>query len=330
MSRFVTRILDRFFTPREPEPYAGPTQPWLVWLLLCTVMLIFPGLGFLSALVGLIDVVAGRPVDPLGDYSVPLIVANIVFTAVPIALVWGCLRLTGDRMMRIGLIATPLGRTARETWWSFVWVYAVCGAIQIALSLLLATIPYAERLSANVQIGTDVSFVDLAITAIPAAICAGLLEEIVVLGFAYRMLERLGLSDRAILTILVALRMSFHLYYGLTAIVLLPWAFVSVIFYRRYRRLWPLIIGHAAWDICAILSSASDLADLIGLAVIVVLMIAAIIVAIVRWRRVRRGPLLTVQIPRPRPAWVGRPAARYPPRHAVVASRGDSSSGAFP
>ena len=304
MSRFVTRVFDRFFTPRLPEPYAGPSRRWLVWVLLCLVMVIFPGLGFLSALIGLADVIAGRPVDLLGDYSLLLVVANIGFTAVPIAMVWGFLRITGDRLMRIGLVAKPARQTAHETWWAFVWIFGVCGAISIVLDRAILQIPYVERLTADVQIGASMSFADLAITGISAAICAGLLEEIVVLGFAYRMLERLGLSDRAILVILVALRMSFHLYYGLTAIVLLPWAFASVIYYRRYRRLWPLIIGHAAWDIYAILSSASMVAEFAGLAVMALMTIIAIIVAILRWRRARRGPLLTLEIPRPRPAWV--------------------------
>lgn len=328
MSRFVTRVFDRFFTPRMPEPYAGPSHRWLVGALLGLVMVIFPGLGFLSALIGLADVIAGRPVDPIGDYSLFVVVADIAFTAVLITMVWGFLRLCGDRLMRIGMLAKPAGQTARETSWAFVWLFVVCGVIAIVLDLAILQIPNAERLTADVQIGADVSFVDLALVGIPASICAGLLEEIVVLGFAFRMLERLGLSDRAILIILVTLRISFHLYYGLTAIVLLPWAFVSVIFYRRYRRLWPLIIGHAAWDIYAFLGSASVAAEVIGLAVMVLLTITAIIVAIVRWLRARRGPLLTLQIPRPRPAWIGDPAAMSPWPRVEDAGRDGSASAA--
>lgn len=308
MSRFVTRVFDRFFTPRLPEPYAGPTHRWLVWLLLCAVMLVFPGLAFLSALIGLADVIAGRPVDPLGDYSVFLVVFNVIFTAVLIAMVWGSLRLTGDRIMRIGLVATPVGRSVRATWWTFVWIFALTGLFQVGLSLLIAAVPYTDRLTADVQLGADVSFAQLAAAGIPASICAGLLEEIVVLGFAYRMLERIGRSDRAILVVLVALRMSFHVYYGIDVIVLLPWAYLSVIYYRRYRRLWPLIVGHAAWDIYAILSSASVAAEFAGLGLMLLMTLAAVTVAILRWLEVRRAPLLTLEIPRPRPAWIHAPS----------------------
>jgi len=304
VSRFATRVFDRFFTPRLPEPYAGPTHRWLVWLLFSVVMLVFPGLGFLAALIGLADVVAGRAIDPLGDYSLLTVVANVAFTAVPIAMVWGFLRLSGDRLMRIGLVGAPVGETVRATGWAFVWIFLLSGVFQVALDPVIAEIPYADRFSADVQIGADVSFAELAVAGIPASICAGLLEEIVVLGFAYRMLERVGRSDRAILGILVALRMSFHLYYGVTAIVLLPWAFLSVIYYRRYRRLWPLIIGHTAWDVYAILSTASVVAEIAGLAAMGLLMVVAVTVAVVRWLKVRRGPLLTLEIPRPRPAWI--------------------------
>ena len=303
MSRFVTRLFDLFFTPRFPEPYAGPAHRWLLWLSFVVVMLIFPGLAFLSALIGLADVIAGRPIDPLGDYSLATSAANVIFTALPIGLAWVFLRLSGDRLIRVGLVARPARETARATWWTFVWIFVLGSVFHITLGLLFSVIPYADRFSADVQIGSDVSFGQLAAVGIPAAICAGLLEEIVVLGFAYRILERLGLSDRAILAVLVALRMSFHLYYGLTALVLLPWAYLSVIYYRRYRRLWPLIIGHAVWDVYAILSSVSDWAALAGLLVTGLILLAVIIVAIVRWFEVRRGPLLTLQIPRPAPLW---------------------------
>lgn len=319
MTRFPTRVFDRFFSPRMPEPYAGPTQRWLLWLLLCAVLLVFPGIEFLSALVGLADVVAGRQVDPLGDYSVFTTVVAVVFSAVPIAMVWGFLRLAGDRMIRLGLLARPARETAAATWWTFVWIFAFGGVLEFGLGILLSFVPYADRYSAQLDLGGNVSLTRLAAVAIPTAISAGLVEEIVVLGFAYRMLERAGLSDRAILVLLVILRMSYHVYYGVGALVLLPWAFLSVIYYRRYRRLWPLIIGHALWDIYAIVSSTSAVAQVVGLGMTALLVAAAAVVATVRWLRVRHGPLLTLEIPRPRPQWTApRPSSGGPSMDRLV------------
>lgn len=293
-----------------PEPYAGPTRPGLLWLLFALVMLVFPGLPFLGALIGLADVIAGRPVDPLGDYSVLGTVTDLLFSAVPVAMIWAFLRLTGDRLIRLGLLVRPAGETIRAAAWAFVWIFALGGVFEFTATLLLSGVPYADRFSAQLEVGQNVSFGRLVAVGVPAAIAAGLVEEIVVLGFAYRVLERLALPDSAIVWLLVILRLSYHLYYGVGTVVLLPWAYVSVVFYRRYRRLWPLIVGHAGWDTYAILTSASDATSVGGLAVIVLLVVAAVVVGVRRWRSARRGPLLTLEIPRPRPQWASeaRPA----------------------
>jgi hypothetical protein len=320
VTRFPTRVFDRFFNPRMPEPYAGPTHRWLLWLLFLTVMLVFPGLEFLSALIGLADVIAGRGVDPLGDYSTSTVVVTVAFSAVPIGMVWLFQRLTGDRLVRLGLLARPGRETAGATWWTFVWIFALGGLLEFGLSVLLSYIPFATRYTAQVELGSGVSLTHLALVAVPTALSAGFVEEIVVLGFAYRVLERAGLSDRAILAVLVILRMSYHLYYGVGALVLLPWAFLSVVYYRRYRRLWPLIIGHAFWDVYAILSSASVAAQVIGLVIVAVVVAAAVVGAGVRGVRVRRGPVLTLEIPRPRPQWATSPTGRTP-RHQPAPPR---------
>lgn len=336
MTALATRVLDRFFTPRMPEPYAGPARRWLLWLCLVAVMLVFPGLPFLSALVGLADVIAGRAVDPLGDYSASGAVLSVAFSALPIGMAWGALRLTGDRLVRIGLLAGPAAETARATYWAFVWIFSLGGVLEFGLGFVLSRIPYADRFSADVQVGTHVSFARLAAIGIPAAISAGLVEEIVVLAFAYRVLERLGWSDRRLVVVLVTLRLSYHLYYGISAVVLLPWAYLSVLFYRRYRRIWPLILGHAGWDTYAILSTASLPSQVVGLGLTVLLVLAAVVLAVRRWQRARRGPLLTLAIPRPRPQWSdsggrqGQPLAQLPTGRPVAGDVHDLIGSAAP
>lgn len=315
VTRFPTRVFDLFFTPRMPEPYAGPTRRAWLWAVLAAVLVVFPGVEVLSALDGLAKVIEGHPVDPLGDYSALAVVVVVFFSGLPLVLVWAGLRLISDRMARLGLLARPARETAVATWWTFVWIFALGGVLEFGLGWLLTLVPGAARYTAHVDVGGGVSFGQLAAIGIPAAVSAGFAEEIVVLGFAYRMLERLGLSDRAILALLVALRLSYHLYYGVGALVLLPWAFLSVVYYRRYRRLWPLIIGHLLWDMFAILTSTSTLAQLVGLLTSGLLVAIGVAVAVVRWRRVRRGPLLTLAIPLPRPRW--RAAQPRLPRTSV-------------
>ena len=41
----------------------------------------------------------------------------------------------------------------------------------------------------------------------------------------------------------------YHLYYGWNAVPIALWALVSVLVYRRVRRLLPFILCHIAWDV---------------------------------------------------------------------------------
>ncbi len=87
-------------------------------------------------------------------------------------------------------------------------------------------------------------------------ITSGIVEEIVVLGFLVRRLEQLGLRDWQILAIGVAVRASYHLYYGWGVLPILVWAALSIVLYRRYRRLWPFVIVHVLWDTSLFVASA--------------------------------------------------------------------------
>jgi membrane protease YdiL (CAAX protease family) len=79
-------------------------------------------------------------------------------------------------------------------------------------------------------------------------ITSGVVEEIVVLGYLVRRLEQLALPGWAVVAIAVAVRGSYHLYYGWGVLPILAWATVSVVLYRRYRRLLPFIVVHVLWD----------------------------------------------------------------------------------
>ncbi len=81
------------------------------------------------------------------------------------------------------------------------------------------------------------------------AAVAGVVEELVVLGYLVRRLEQVGLRPIWVVVIAVSVRGSYHLYYGWGVVPILLWATVSVILYRRFRRLGPFIIVHILWDV---------------------------------------------------------------------------------
>ena len=82
-----------------------------------------------------------------------------------------------------------------------------------------------------------------------SSVQAGVVEEIVVLGYLVRRLEQLDVPTGWLLVIAVGVRISYHVYYGWGVLPFIIWALVSVLVYRRYRRLWPFVIVHALWDL---------------------------------------------------------------------------------
>jgi uncharacterized protein len=85
-----------------------------------------------------------------------------------------------------------------------------------------------------------------------AAVRAGLLEEVVFLGYLFDRLRRLGWNWWAIVLTTAALRGAYHAYQGVGAIVgnfvmglVFGWC------YRRWGRVMPLVIAHTIIDIVA-------------------------------------------------------------------------------
>jgi membrane protease YdiL (CAAX protease family) len=78
---------------------------------------------------------------------------------------------------------------------------------------------------------------------------SGIVEEIVVLGYLVRRLEQRGWHWGWIVVADVAVRVSYHVYYGPGVIPIALWATVSVLIYLRIRRLLPFILAHVAYDV---------------------------------------------------------------------------------
>jgi membrane protease YdiL (CAAX protease family) len=85
------------------------------------------------------------------------------------------------------------------------------------------------------------------------SLVAGVVEEIVVLGYLVRRLEQLGLRPTAVVAIALLVRISYHVYYGWGVLPIAAWALASLLVYRRYRRLGPFIAVHVLWDLALIL-----------------------------------------------------------------------------
>ena len=119
------------------------------------------------------------------------------------------------------------------------------------------------------------------LVALMGALVAGVLEEIVVLGYLVRRLEQRGWSVQWIVIVAVAVRVSYHLYYGPGVLPIVFWATASVLFYLRIRRLLPFIICHVAWDVRVGIAAHSVSAS----AIFSLLFVIASLVVWFTWRK---------------------------------------------
>lgn len=81
-----------------------------------------------------------------------------------------------------------------------------------------------------------------------ASIVTAVAEEVVVLGYLVRRLEQRGWRPAQVVAVAAAVRISYHLYYGIGVLPIAVWAVLSVVLYRTYRRLPAFIVVHAVWD----------------------------------------------------------------------------------
>ncbi|MFI9202735.1 CPBP family intramembrane glutamic endopeptidase [Streptomyces sp. NPDC053048] len=83
------------------------------------------------------------------------------------------------------------------------------------------------------------------------------LEEVVVVGYLLRRLDRLGWTPAAALAASAALRGSYHLYQGIGGLIgNMVMGVVFVLLYRRWGRVGPLVAAHALIDIVAFVGYA--------------------------------------------------------------------------
>lgn len=88
------------------------------------------------------------------------------------------------------------------------------------------------------------------------AVKNGVLEEVIVVGYLMRRLGQLGWSATSSILASATLRAVYHLYQGAGMFLgNLAMGLVFCWFYRRYGRVMPLVVAHAAIDIAAFVGS---------------------------------------------------------------------------
>lgn len=160
--------------------------------------------------------------------------------------------------------------------------------------------------------GAPIPSAPLMATQLAIAVTAGIVEEIVVLGYLVRRLEQRGYSATTIVLIAVGVRVAYHLYYGWDVLPIVLWAFASVVVYLRIRRLLPFIVCHVMWDIAVPLRALypgfySAVAEVVFLAAVVLMAMW------IRWVPDEdRAQLAAQAAPAVSMAWLTTPSGWYP------------------
>lgn len=120
---------------------------------------------------------------------------------------------------------------------------------------------------------------------------AGLVEEPILLALVFALGRRARWPWLLTLAVMVALRISFHIYYGWYCLFVLPWIAAAFLLYRWCPVLWPFVLAHGLFDVLQTVQTyLPGPAATVASAVLQAVAVTGVVVATglaVRWVRVR-------------------------------------------
>jgi membrane protease YdiL (CAAX protease family) len=241
-----------FWVPRKPAPAAPVvttdlTRSSLVWE---TRLVVFA--AFFSSVVTavvllaihldvnstLVQVPTLTPHQPVLNVILGLLSYMPVAAAVPLTLLL---------LMRTGQPPASLGLT-RLGWGDFgagVGLMAASFATATALGLLLVPLQHSRLINTAGPLHVPAYYL---IFGISQALFTAVAEEVVVNGYLITRLDQLGWSPARAFWLSMAVRMSYHVYYGIAIVVLLPFGWWLTRSFQKHRRLSRPILAHFLYD----------------------------------------------------------------------------------
>jgi Type II CAAX prenyl endopeptidase Rce1-like len=244
----IARILSgQRGTPRTVDDHTRRLQGWELLL----VLAIFPLGSAYQAIIDLIQRIQTHV--PVTSHDIPPI--NGPWLAATLSVVPLIAELSVAALVVYLLIRSGEGTGSLNLGWSGLRI-----DLALVLPIFIVVFWFPEGLGAHVvswlhlhgfylyPAPPSMTRSALTFAQLAQSVTAGVLEEVVVLAYLVRRLEQRGFGAAAVVAIDVAVRISYHLYYGWNVIPIALWALVSVLAYRRVRRLLPFILCHIAWD----------------------------------------------------------------------------------
>jgi uncharacterized protein len=183
-------------------------------------------------------IVAGHPVTNL---VVGILSYLSVAAVVPLALL--LLARTGQDPAQLGLGMPSL----RLDVWPGLGLAALSFASEIAMLIVLAPVIARDSALVNkVSVGSVPGY--YVIWGIVISAVTAIAEEVIVNGYLITRLTQFGWTPRSSLILSLALRTSYHVYYGLGFVLTIPFGFFVTRSFQKHRRLNRPIAAHFLFD----------------------------------------------------------------------------------
>ncbi|HCP61774.1 MAG TPA: CPBP family intramembrane metalloprotease domain-containing protein [Actinobacteria bacterium] len=177
--------------------------------------------------------------DPFADQ-----IASVIFGLAPVALVLHLVRRDGEGLSMFGMDGS---RPRSDVAWGLA---AGLGVAAVGLGIYLGSV--ALKINRFVIPVPPLGHWWTVPILLLGALQAALLEEVIVAGYLITRLEQMGLATVGAVVVSAVLRGSYHLYQGFGGFagnLLLGLAFGWA--FARWRRAWPLVVGHFLVDTLA-------------------------------------------------------------------------------
>lgn len=178
------------------------------------------------------------PRSALAGYLVLLVLALLA--------AWVGMRASRRRLglggVDLGLRSTALTRR-RAPAAAVMYVGLLAGAIEVTITVLDWCGVHGSGVAAGIA-GPGA----LPVESLHAAI-AGVIEEPVLLALPVALGRACRWPWPVTLTVMIALRVGFHIYLGWDCVFVLPWIVAAFVLYRWCSLLWPFVIGHGLFDL---------------------------------------------------------------------------------
>lgn len=230
------------------EPATRRSLVWETWF----VMVAFLYSGVAAAVVLIIRhaLGAGGSPDPFADLIPGHTVASFI-VGIPVYLeVAAVVPITLFLLQRTGQSPAALG-IGRPGWSSDIWPAIGLMAATFGAELLM-TIPIAPFLNGHpgllnpTQIGAVPHY--YIIYGVGVSAITAVAEEVTVNGYLITRLEQLGWTPKRALVLSLVLRTSYHVYYGVGFIFVIPFGYFVTRSFQKHKRLTRAITTHFLWD----------------------------------------------------------------------------------